>query len=141
MAAAAAALGREPKRVFLRSEAADRSLRRAPSISILFARSSRSCLHQACRAIASSWGVAPFALEAEEKPCARIDRVIVTKNSGGSAHLPNFLAARALGVPVVMVARPQQASGRPEPTRPRHGFSLSSSESLLHQGTLAPREV
>jgi precorrin-6A/cobalt-precorrin-6A reductase len=40
----------------------------------------------------------------------RID-VIVSKNSGGSATYPKIEAARALGLPVIMIARPIKPSG------------------------------
>lgn len=41
--------------------------------------------------------------------------VIVTKNAGGSATEGKLAAARALGVPVVMVARPPAATGETVP--------------------------
>ena len=48
----------------------------------------------------------PFDLDAERRllESRRID-VIVSKNSGGSAARPKLMAARALGLPVVMIAR------------------------------------
>ena len=57
-------------------------------------------------------------------------------------RLAPLLAARALGVPVVMVARPQQASG-PVLNDPADvmAFLFRHQRSLLHQETLAPREV
>jgi precorrin-6A/cobalt-precorrin-6A reductase len=36
--------------------------------------------------------------------------VLVTKNSGGDAAFAKILAARQLGIPVVMVARPKEAA-------------------------------
>jgi precorrin-6A/cobalt-precorrin-6A reductase len=52
---------------------------------------------------------APFTEEAERALMEHeaID-VVVTKNSGGAATYPKLAAARALGLPVVMVARPSK---------------------------------
>jgi precorrin-6A/cobalt-precorrin-6A reductase len=52
----------------------------------------------------------PFALE-EEITLMRDERidVLVTKNSGGNATEAKLAAARALGIPVVMVERPETA--------------------------------
>ncbi|MGA7383241.1 MAG: precorrin-6A/cobalt-precorrin-6A reductase, partial [Methylocella sp.] len=57
-------------------------------------------------------GRGPFVIEAEEKLLREetID-VVVSKNSGGEAAFAKVRAARHLGLPVVMVARPRQASG------------------------------
>ena len=56
-------------------------------------------------------GRGPFAIEAEEKLLREESiEMIVTKNSGGEATFAKLLAARALGLPVVMVARPPQAA-------------------------------
>jgi precorrin-6A/cobalt-precorrin-6A reductase len=54
----------------------------------------------------------PFDLSGEEELMAtrRIDGV-VTKNSGGSAAAAKLAAARGLGIPVVMVARPPAPPG------------------------------
>jgi precorrin-6A/cobalt-precorrin-6A reductase len=54
-------------------------------------------------------GLGPFSQDDEDKllRAARID-VIVTKNSGGDATRAKILAARNLGLPVVMVQRPRQ---------------------------------
>ncbi|MBA1156700.1 cobalt-precorrin-6A reductase [Microvirga mediterraneensis] len=55
---------------------------------------------------------APFHEDAERMLMQRerVD-VVVTKNSGGAATYPKIAAARALGVPVVMVARPEKPRG------------------------------
>jgi precorrin-6A/cobalt-precorrin-6A reductase len=37
--------------------------------------------------------------------------VVVTKNSGGTATYPKIAAARALALPIIVVARPQKPSG------------------------------
>jgi precorrin-6A/cobalt-precorrin-6A reductase len=36
---------------------------------------------------------------------------MVSKNSGGSATYPKIEAARALGLPVIMIARPHKPAG------------------------------
>ncbi len=58
----------------------------------------------------------PFAVEEEER-LMRTHRIetVVTKNSGGSATAAKITAARQLGLPVVMVERPQ-ATGAPVST-------------------------
>jgi precorrin-6A/cobalt-precorrin-6A reductase len=113
MAAAAAALGREPRRVFLTIgrlqigafAAAPQHFYLIRTIEPL-ARPPNLPHHRAIL------GRGPFAFEAEEKLMREesIDAV-VTKNSGGEAAFAKLRAARHLGLPVVMVARPQQASG------------------------------
>jgi precorrin-6A/cobalt-precorrin-6A reductase len=54
----------------------------------------------------------PFA-ESDERALLRTHRIeaIVTKNAGGTATEAKLAAARALGLPVVMLARPQVAQG------------------------------
>lgn len=57
-------------------------------------------------------GAGPFDVE-EEIALLRHHgvQVIVTKNSGGNATFAKLLAARALGLPVVMVRRPEGVAG------------------------------
>jgi precorrin-6A/cobalt-precorrin-6A reductase len=112
--AAAAALGQAPRRVFLslgrsdldafatapqhhyvaRSVDPPEQLALPPDMSFLQARG-------------------PFDLDAETKLLIgeRIE-IIVSKNSGGSATYPKIAAARALGLPVVMIARPHKPAGQ-----------------------------
>jgi len=54
----------------------------------------------------------PFDLEAERRLLGdeKID-VMVSKNSGGSATYPKIEAARQLGLPVIMIARPDKPAG------------------------------
>ena len=78
----------------------------------------------------------PFDRAAETKLLSegKID-VIVSKNSGGSATYPKIEAARALGLPVVMIARPNKPAG----------YALASAQAamawLAHEATLSPRGV
>ena len=53
--------------------------------------------------------------EAAERALLKSERIelIVSKNSGGTATYPKIAAARALGIPVVMIARPFKAAGVP----------------------------
>jgi len=54
----------------------------------------------------------PFDLEAERRLLVdeKID-VMVSKNSGGEATHPKIVAARQLGLPVIMIARPDKPAG------------------------------
>jgi precorrin-6A/cobalt-precorrin-6A reductase len=60
---------------------------------------------------------APFD-EAAERALMERERVdvLVTKNSGGAATYPKIAAARALGLPVIVVARPAKPEGIEEVT-------------------------
>ena len=54
----------------------------------------------------------PFELDAERRLLdSRAIDVVVSKNSGGAAARPKLEAARALGLPVVMIARPPPPPG------------------------------
>ena len=55
---------------------------------------------------------APFHEDAERglMERERVD-VVVTKNSGGAATYPKIAAARSLGLPVIVVARPEKPRG------------------------------
>jgi precorrin-6A/cobalt-precorrin-6A reductase len=109
MAEAAAALGREPKRVFLTiGRLQIESFASAPHHFYLI-RTIEPLTHEPnlprYRIIHAR---GPFSAAAEEELLRKeaID-VIVTKNSGGEAIFAKILAARRLGLPVVMVARPR----------------------------------
>ena len=138
MAAAAAALGREPKRVFL-------TIGRL-QIGAFAAAAQHFYLIRTIEPIAPSPGLprhrvilgrGPFVVAAEEKLLREesID-VVVSKNSGGEAAFAKLLAAQHLGLPVVMVARPHQASG-PVLHDPAEVMALL----LHHCSTLTPRGV
>lgn len=113
MPAAARALGAAPRLVFLtvgQQELAP--FRLAPWHHYLI-RSVEApdpaLLPPAARCIAAR---GPFREDAERALLER-ERIemVVTKNSGGTAVAPKLAAARALGIPVVMVARPAAAPG------------------------------
>ena len=113
MAAAAAALGREPKRVFLTiGRLQIGAFAAAPQHFYLIRTIEPLALPPNLPRHRVVLGRGPFAFEAEDKLLREesVD-VVVSKNSGGEATFAKFLAARQLGLPVVMVARPQQSSG------------------------------
>lgn len=113
MAAAVAALGPEPKRVFL-------TIGRL-QIDVFAAAPQHFYLIRAIEPQTAAPGLprhrvilgrGPFTLVEEEQLLrANAIDVIVTKNSGGEATYAKVTAARNLRLPVVMVARPPQASG------------------------------
>lgn len=60
-------------------------------------------------------GRAPFDAAAERALMERERvEVLVTKNSGGTATYPKIAAARSLGLPVIVVARPEKPQRVPE---------------------------
>ena len=75
----------------------------------------------------------PFDLSAERALLTdeKID-VIVSKNAGGSATYPKIEAARALGLPVVMIARPDKPAGH---------VVNSPEAALVHLAPRSPRGV
>jgi precorrin-6A/cobalt-precorrin-6A reductase len=136
MAAAAAALGREPKRVFLtigrlQLDAFAAAPRHFYLIRTIEPLAVPPNLPRHCVIL----GRGPFVVEAEEKLLREesID-VVVSKNSGGEAAFAKFLAARQLGLPVVVVARPRQVSG-PVLHDPAEVMAFI----LRHRSTLTPR--
>ncbi len=128
MPAATQALGAVPRRVFLtvgQQELAP--FRLAPWHRYLI-RSveppNPALLPPAARCIAAR---GPFR-EAAERALLEQENieVVVTKNSGGAATAPKLAAARALGIPVVMVARPSiPFSGPPGGTVPDAAGALA----------------
>lgn len=138
MAAAAAALGGEPKRVFLTVGRLQIDAFAAAPQHFYLIRAIEPLMpapsvprHQVIL------GRGPFAVEAEEKLLREeLIEVIVTKNSGGGATFAKLLAARKLGLPAVMVARPQQASGAV-----MHDPAEVMAFLRDHRRTLVPREV
>jgi precorrin-6A/cobalt-precorrin-6A reductase len=113
MAAATAALGREPRRVFLTIGRLQLdAFAAAPEHFYLIRAIEPLPLSPNLPRHRVVLGRGPFAFEAEDKLLREesID-VVVSKNSGGEAAFAKILAARNFGIPVVMVARPRQASG------------------------------
>lgn len=107
MQAAAGALGAAPRRVFLtigRQEVA--AFRAAPQHDYLLRAIDPFEPGLPCARVLASRG--PFSLAAECELLAqeRIE-LLVSKNAGTAATYPKLAAARALSVPVVMVARPR----------------------------------
>jgi len=111
MAAAAAAIGRETRRVFLaigRLQLA--AFEAAPQHDYLIRTIEPIAPNLPHHRIIAARG--PFDVEAEERLLRdeKID-VIVAKNSGAAAVFGKIAAARRLGLPVIMVERPAEASG------------------------------
>ena len=138
MAGAAAALGDEAKRVFLTiGRLQIEAFAAAPQHFYLIRAIEPLMPSPALPHYRVILGRGPFTLAAEESLLREesID-VIVTKNSGGEATFAKIRAARLLGLPVVMVARPRQASAQV-----LHDPAEVLDCLLHHQRTLVPREV
>ncbi len=111
MAAAVVALGGPPRRVFLTVGQQELAPFAAAPWHDYLIRSVEpphpSALPPRARCIAAR---GPFLLADERRLLEEhAIEVLVTKNSGGSATSAKLAAARALGLPVVMVARPPEA--------------------------------
>ena len=132
MAAAAEALGPAPRRVFLTVGQKDLlPFRDAPRHSYLLRSVDPPPANTLPPDVAFIAARGPFA-EDDERDLLIAHRieVIATKNSGGAATEAKLAAARALGLPVVMVQRP------PPPDEATVG---SAAEALAWLHALAPR--
>jgi precorrin-6A/cobalt-precorrin-6A reductase len=138
MAAAAAALGREPKRVFLTvGRLQIEAFAAAPQHFYLIRAIEPLVPEPSLPHHRVILGRGPFEVDTEAKLLREESiEVIVTKNSGGGATFAKLLAARKLALPVVMVARPQQAS-RPALHEPADVIAFL----LRHRESLVPRGV
>ncbi len=111
--AAADALGTEPRRVFLSLGRQDLHVfARAPQhhyLARLIERPDQAMLPPDLRLLQAR---GPFE-RADEERLLREERieVLVSKNAGGTATYGKIEAARALGLPVVMIARPHKPAG------------------------------
>ncbi len=113
MAAAAAALGAAPRRVFLtvgRLQLA--AFAAAPQHGYLIRTIDPPTTSHGLPDAAVIEARPPFDLATEHRLMVehRVD-VLVTKNSGGTAAAPKLAAARALKLPVILVRRPAEADG------------------------------
>ena len=110
---AADALGREPRRIFLSLGRQDLHVfARAPQhhyLARLIEPPDQTTLPPDLRLLQAR---GPFDRASEERllRAERID-VVVSKNAGGAATYAKVEAARALGLPVVMIARPHKPAG------------------------------
>lgn len=112
MAAAAQAIGATPRRVFLTIGRLQLSaFEAAPQHSYLIRTIETAEVAPSLPCYRVISGLGPFSQDDEEK-LLREERieVLVTKNSGGEATHAKILAARRLGLPVVMVQRPRGTS-------------------------------
>ncbi len=113
MAAAAVALGAAPRRVFLtvgRLQLA--AFAAAPQHHYLVRTIDPPRMGHGLPDAVVVAARPPFDLASEHRLMVkhRVD-VLVTKNSGGEAAAPKLAAARALGLPVILVRRPMEADG------------------------------
>ena len=111
MAAAAAALGVTPRRVFLtvgRLQLA--AFAHAPQHHYLVRTIDPPTTSHGLRDAMVIEARPPFDLATDHRLMVehRVD-VLVTKNSGGAAAAPKLAAARALDLPVILVRRPAEA--------------------------------
>lgn len=138
MAAAAVALGHEPKRVFLTIGRLQLDVfATAPQHFYLIRVIEPLVPAPSLPRHRVILGRGPFAPEAEEKLlCSESIDVIVSKNSGGESTYGKIRAARTLGLPVVMVARPRLAFGTV-----MQDAAAVMAFLLQHQRTLVPRRV
>ncbi len=134
LAAAAAALGAAPRRVLLTVGQQTRAVRRPPA-----ARLSGPLVDPPRRAAAAGRGSDHRARAVHRRRTSarlltehRIE-MMVTKNSGGDCDPAKIEAARALGLPVVMVARPPPPAGARRSDRGR-GVALARSCATLRGG-------
>nr|WP_245613103.1 cobalt-precorrin-6A reductase [Skermanella stibiiresistens] len=80
-------------------------------------------------------GRGPFDLEAERRLLEDNGiTVVVTKNSGGPASQPKLTAARDLGIPVILVRRPEPSS-KPQPQSMASVATVAEALEWVH-GTL-----
>ncbi|MCI0598209.1 MAG: cobalt-precorrin-6A reductase [Beijerinckiaceae bacterium] len=112
MAAAAMALGTAPRRVFLTiGRLQIEAFAAAPQHYYLIRTIEPLTFSPSLPDYRIIHGRGPFAVDSEEKILRKeAIETLVTKNSGGEAAFAKILAARKLGLPVVMVARPRQAA-------------------------------
>jgi precorrin-6A/cobalt-precorrin-6A reductase len=138
MAAAATAIGREPRRVFLTiGRLQIGAFAAAPQHFYLIRTIEPLTISPRFPNYQVIHGRGPFVVEAEEKLLREeaID-VLVTKNSGGEAAFAKILAARNLGLPVIVIARPQQATASAF-----HDPAEAMALLHRHRSTLSPRGV
>ncbi|MFB9970156.1 cobalt-precorrin-6A reductase [Pseudoroseomonas cervicalis] len=111
MSALAAALGETPRRVLL--TVGQRSWRpSAPRLAPLRHPQRRPPDRPCCPQAEVLTATGPFALEAERELLRRHGiEVIASKNSGGAATAAKLVAARELGLPVHLLARPPLPPG------------------------------